>query len=251
MEYLPKTPEMSFLFPDLSATYSEKISQLFSSTDPIAFFRIFNKKKIIYELLNSLILVIQTIKCKLSALLISHPKNHIVSHDDLLKLYKKISHINKLPLLYKLAEFYNEVIRNQLVNFTDLAYSEARAVINTCYQLIDSIQFSLISHELLLALRNPLSQLLGRMDISKEQANVITQLLEKIRDGSVDSYYKFDQKIQRKIDHSSKQLGNDPAEIFYILAELLKIFEDCDSVEQQLMVYFNIKINSFRFVQIN
>ncbi len=34
MEYLPQTPELSFLFPDLSASYSDKLSQLLQATDP-------------------------------------------------------------------------------------------------------------------------------------------------------------------------------------------------------------------------
>ncbi len=188
----------------------------------------------ILELLNGLILVVRTIKSKLSSLLISHPKSHIVSHEDLLKLFKQIHHIGKLPLLYRLAVFFNEVLRNQLICVADLAYPEARSLINTCYQLIELLPNTLISHDLLLALRNPLSQMLGRMDISGEQAAVVSKLLEQIRSGSADAYYKFEQKIARRAEN--RAIGSDSAEVFYVLAEILKIFEDCDSVEQQLTV---------------
>jgi len=31
--YLPQVPEMSFLFPDLSSSYNEKMSQLFQTNE--------------------------------------------------------------------------------------------------------------------------------------------------------------------------------------------------------------------------
>eukprot|EP00826_Nyctotherus_ovalis_P007490 TRINITY_DN11882_c0_g2_i2.p1 TRINITY_DN11882_c0_g2~~TRINITY_DN11882_c0_g2_i2.p1 ORF type:complete len:145 (-),score=30.23 TRINITY_DN11882_c0_g2_i2:40-474(-) len=125
------------------------------------------------ELLNSLILVVQTMESHLSGLLISHPKSHIVNHEELLRLFKKLNHLGQLRLLYKLGALYNEVLRNQFICIGDLAYSEARMLINTCYQLIEAIPHTIVGDRLLLALRTPLSQMLGRMDISTEQAKAI------------------------------------------------------------------------------
>ncbi len=172
---------------------------------------------------------------KLSSLLISHPKTHIVNFDDLLRLFKKLHHLGSFRLLYKLAALFDEVFRYQLICMEDLAYHETRSLINTCYQLVECLPNTRVAHSLLLALRTPLAQMLGRMDISSEQAAVIGDLLEQIRSGSAEAYYKFEQKVTRKAE-SEIRANADPAQLFYILAEILKVFEDCTSVEQQLMV---------------
>jgi len=169
---------------------------------------------------------------KLSALLINHPRGHIVNHDELIRLFKKLSHLGQLRLFYKLGFLYNEILRNQFICIGDLSYSEARTLINTCYQLIEAIPHTLVGDRLLLALRIPLSRMLGRMDISTEQAKAIGKLLEQIRAGCVEAYYKFDQRVVR----CGEEEKIEPAKTFYALAETLKLFEDCNSIEQQITV---------------